>query len=131
MNKLAQKGRKIAIRQLKITLIIIVLSTIVTFFMFGFSHAQSAALGGIVALIPNMLFAYKAFQYAGASAARKVVDAFNSGVKLKLVLSAVLFALCFKFIENLQLPAFFITYFLAMFAPFVQAVANGFTINQQ
>ena len=59
-----------------------------------------------------MLFAYKAFQYAGASAARKVVDAFNSGVKLKLVLSAVLFALCFKFIENLQLPAFFITYFL-------------------
>ena len=131
MNKLAQKGRVIAKRQLLITLIIITLSSLITFFMFGFSLAKSAALGGIVALLPNMLFAYKAFQYAGASAARKVVDAFNSGVKLKLVLSAVLFALCFKFVEDLSLPPFFITYFLAMFAPFVQAVANGFTINQQ
>ncbi len=131
MNKIAQKGRMIAIRQLKITLIIIVLSVLVNLGMFGFSFAQSAALGGIVALLPNMLFAYKAFQYAGASASRKVVDAFNSGVKLKLVLSAILFALCFKFIENLVLPPFFITYFLAMFAPFVQAVVNSFTINQQ
>ena len=75
------------------------------------------------------MFAQKAFKYAGARAAKKVVDSFYSGVKLKMFVTALLFALCFKFL-HLELLAFFLTYFLTLMSPFIQALMNKFTFNQ-
>lgn len=130
MNQLTKPGLKLAKQQVLLSALITLSISIITYLIWGFSHAQSAVVGGLISIIPNIVFALKAFQYAGASAARKVVDAFNSGVKLKLVLTALLFALSFKFFQ-LELLPFFITYFLTTLVPFVQAVVNSFSINQQ
>ena len=62
--------------------------------------------GGIIAIVPNCVFAYKAFKYAGARASRKVVESFYSGVKLKLGLTALLVALALKFLVIIPLPFF-------------------------
>ena len=129
MNQLVKPGRKLAIKQIVIAIFLILLTVLVSYFVAGFEHAKSSVFGGLVAVIPQIVFAFKAFQYAGASASKKVVDAFYSGVRIKLVLTAILFALCFKFFQPEPLP-FFITYFIALLAPFVLAIANKFHFNQ-
>lgn len=128
MNELVKPGRKVALQQIFIALALIFSSTLVTYFFAGYDAAQSAVIGGLVAIVPQIFFAFKAFQYAGASAAKKVMDAFYSGVRIKLVLTAILFALCFKFLQ-LVLLAFFITYFITLLTPLVYAVVHKFTFN--
>lgn len=66
--------------------------------MGAWKSALSALLGGLVALIPNLYFAYRLHlvRHAGA---RKVVNAFYSGETIKLALTAALFILA------LQIPA--------------------------
>lgn len=130
MNQLTKPGRKLAKQQILLSVLITFSISIVTYFGWGVGHAKSALIGGAICILPNIAFAFKAFQYAGASVARKVVDAFNNGVKIKLVLTALLFALSFKFFQ-LELLPFFVTYFLTSLVPFVQAVVNSFSINQQ
>ncbi|WP_068547049.1 ATP synthase subunit I [Thalassotalea crassostreae] len=129
-NKLTEPGKKYAKLQLLMQFLVSILSTLIIYFNWGLPYAQSAIAGGLVSIIPNFVFALKAFRYAGARAAKQVVDSFYSGVKLKMVLTAILFSLCFKFLELALLP-FFVTYSLAMVAPFLAAVVNKFYFNQQ
>lgn len=129
-NKLAKPGRKYAYRQVFLQFIITLLSFIICYFGWGLTTATSALAGGMVSVIPNFVFAHKAFKFAGARAARQVVDSFYGGVKLKLVLTAILFALCFKYLD-LNVAAFFITYSITMLVPWLNAIVNKFHFNQQ
>ena len=97
-------------------IIAVLLIAIVTYFIWGFVPAKSILVGGFVAIIPNIVFAFKAFQYAGAQSSEKVMDSFYKGEKLKLVLTALLFALAFKFLVILPLP-FFISFCLVVLIP--------------
>ncbi|SET68384.1 ATP synthase subunit I [Thalassotalea agarivorans] len=127
-NKLVQPGRKFAIKQILIALLVTVLCSVINFIYWGTPSGQSALIGGFVAIIPSIIFAYKAFQFAGASASKKVIDAFFMGEKLKLVLTAVLFAISFRFFSIEPIP-FFATYFLTLVAPMLLAINNKFTFN--
>lgn len=129
-NSLSKPGKKYAALQLAMQLLVILLSTITVYFNWGLSSAQSALAGGAVSIIPNFVFAHKAFKFAGARAAEQVVDSFYKGVKLKMLLTAILFVLCFKFLELTPI-AFFSTYSLTMLAPFLAGVVNKFYFNQQ
>ncbi|WP_394173037.1 ATP synthase subunit I [Thalassotalea litorea] len=129
-NTLAKPGRKYAYRQVFLQFLITLLSFTICYFGWGLTAATSAFAGGMVSVIPNFVFAHKAFKFAGARAARQVVDSFYGGVKLKLVLTAILFALCFKFLE-LNVVTFFITYSITMLVPWLNAIVNRFHFNQQ
>ncbi|OUS26660.1 hypothetical protein A9Q98_10125 [Thalassotalea sp. 42_200_T64] len=129
-NILTKPGKKYARLQLLMQLLVILLSTATIYFCWGLSAAHSALAGGAVSIIPNIVFAHKAFKFAGASASQQVVDSFYKGVKLKMVLTAILFVLCFKFIDLTPL-AFFTTYSLTMLAPFLAGVVIKFNFNQQ
>ena len=130
-NLLTKPGKKYAFTQLTVQLVVTLLSSVTVYFYWGLSPAQAALAGGAVSIIPNFIFALKAFRYAGARQAKQVVDSFYSGVKLKMVLTAILFALCFKFLDLALLP-FFVTFSLTMVAPFLTAVVNKiFNFNQQ
>jgi ATP synthase protein I len=117
-NRLTKVGRKIAFSQILFTLVIVLLVTLIIYFIFGINHAKSALVGGIVAIVPNIVFALKAFKYAGAQSSKKVVESFFGGVKLKMVLTALLFALAFKFLVLLPVP-FFATFCMVMFIPLI------------
>ncbi|HKM36775.1 MAG TPA: F0F1 ATP synthase subunit I [Thiopseudomonas sp.] len=78
----------------------------------GWVAAYSAWLGGLTALLPNMYFTYKAFQYYGARSIGAIVQSFWAGQMGKMILTAVLFALLFLGVKPLNVLAVFIGYIL-------------------
>ena len=117
-NTITAAGRKFAWQQIAFMVAVVLFLTLIIYFLWGWTIAKSALIGGFIAIIPNMLFAYKAFKYAGAQASRKVIDSFFSGVKLKVALMALLLALAFKFIVLVPMP-FFAMFSLVLFLPVV------------
>lgn len=73
----------------------------------------SALLAGMVYLVPNAYFASKLFQYQGARSAKAIVSSFYKGEALKIILSAVLFAVVFIWFKITPL-AFFISYLMVL-----------------
>lgn len=74
----------------------------------------SALLGGMIAFLPNLYFAYKAFRYFGARSVKAIVQSFWSGEMGKLILTAALFALVFAGVERLNVAALFAGYGLVL-----------------
>ncbi|CAD5107099.1 F0F1 ATP synthase subunit I [Zestomonas carbonaria] len=87
----------------------------------GTVAGYSGLLGGLIAWLPNVYFAHKAFRFGGARAAREIVRSFYAGEAGKLIFTAVLFALTFAGVKPLVVPALFGTFLLALavnwFAP--------------
>lgn len=73
----------------------------------GSSAALGAMAGGLIVWLPNCYFAYRAFRYKGARAARLIVRAFYAGVTGKILLTAALFALVFVNMKPLNAAAVF------------------------
>ncbi len=117
-NKLASAGRKLAWQQNVLAIGVVLFCSLISYFVWGLAHAKSVMAAGVVTIIPNIVFALKAFQYAGAKSSKLVVESFFSGVKLKMVLTALLFALAFKILVLLPIP-FFSMFCLMMVLPLV------------
>lgn len=96
MNQLVKPGRKLALKQILIAFLLVLLAVVVSYIFAGWFSAKSVFIGGLVAIVPQAFFAYKAFRYAGARSSQLVMKSFYSGAKLKLGLTAILFALAFK-----------------------------------
>lgn len=76
--------------------------------------AYSALLGGLIFILPNIYFAYKAFAYTGARAARQIVNSFYKGESVKLALTAVLFTVVFVSVKPLNVLALFLTFIIVL-----------------
>ena len=77
-------------------------------FLWSSSAAISAMAGGFIVFLPNCYFAWRAFRYRGARAARLIVRSFYAGVTGKILLTAALFVLVFVNLKPLNAPAVFI-----------------------
>jgi ATP synthase protein I len=81
----------------------------------------SGLCGGLIAWLPNVYFAHKAFRYSGARAAQAIVRSFYAGEAGKLIFTAVLFALTFAGVKPLAPLAvfgvFILTQLVSWFAP--------------
>lgn len=115
-NTLTKAGRKIACQQIAFSIVVVLVCALIIYFCWGLSYAISALAGGVIAIIPNCIFAYKAFRYAGAKSSKLVVSSFFSGVKLKMLVTAILLVFAFKLLVILPL-AFFGTFCLVMALP--------------
>ncbi len=120
-NKLTNAGRKLALQQNALTIFVVLFCSLITYFFWGLLHAKSTLVAGVVTIIPNMFFAFKAFRYAGAQSSKKVVESFFSGVKFKMALTALLFALAFKFLVLLPIP-FFVMFCIVMVMPLLAPI---------
>lgn len=125
-NELTKPGRIFAYKQIFLMGISVFIVTLIIYIFCGFQSAKSAALGGSIGILPNLLFAYKAFKFAGAKASKMVVESFFSGVKLKMALMALLLGLSVKFVVIIPIP-FFSTFCLVMALPII----TPFIIKQQ
>ncbi|MBQ0812629.1 MAG: F0F1 ATP synthase subunit I [Marinobacter sp.] len=76
----------------------------------GQISGYSALLGGLIFLLPHGYFALKAFRYTGARSAKKIISSFYQGEAGKLILSAILFTVVFKWIQPLDVAALFLTF---------------------
>lgn len=82
----------------------------------GFFWSQGAALaaflGGMIVALPNCYFAFRAYRYRGARAARLIVRSFYAGAAGKMLLTAGMFTLVFINLKPLNAPAVFIGFVL-------------------
>ncbi|AJQ92793.1 F0F1-type ATP synthase, subunit I [Gynuella sunshinyii YC6258] len=78
--------------------------------VFNKSIALAFVLGAAAHIIPQTYFALRAFRYIGARNIRKAVKITNQSVLGKLVLTACLFALIFRFSTDINLWALFLGY---------------------
>lgn len=76
--------------------------------IWGWTSAWSLLLGGMISIIPNAYFAYRAFRESGARVMEKVVRDFYLAELGKLVLAGAGFALVFSKVETLEAAFLFI-----------------------
>jgi ATP synthase protein I len=113
VTSLAQEGRKLARKVLFYqSLITIFLAFIFSIFT-GAYTGVSALYGGLICVVPGMVFAFLAFRYTGASQNLLVVRSFNKGSKLKFLITIVMFVLVYRW-PNLQPLPLFISYFVTL-----------------
>jgi len=105
-NKLTATGKSLTRQQLLFASVMTFFTCVITYLLWGFITAKSALLGGLIAIIPHFIFGLSAFKYSGATKAQQVVDAFYKGEKVKLLITAILFALTFKYFTIVPLALF-------------------------
>ena len=94
VHKLAHPGRSFANRLLSIQALLALLSSLV-FLLIDFKAGYSAFIGGLICLVPNLVFVIYAYRYGGARAAKNIASSFYKGEALKLMLTALMFAATF------------------------------------
>ncbi len=106
---------------LLVQLVVLLIAAVVLWQWRGAVSGYSGALGGLIAWLPNIYFAHKAFRFTGARAAQAIVRSFYAGEAGKLILTAVLFALTFAGVKPLDALAvfgvFLLTQLVNWFAP--------------
>lgn len=72
--------------------------------------AYSVLIGGVIQIGPQAYFTRLAFRYTGARQAPKILRTIHRGETGKLLLTAVLFGLAFKFVTPIKISAVFLSY---------------------
>jgi ATP synthase protein I len=88
-------------------LLVLLLAAATLFGWHGAVEGYSGFYGGLIAWLPNLYFAHKAFRFSGARAAKAIMRSFYAGEAGKLILTAVLFALLFAGVKPLSALAVF------------------------
>ncbi|RAP37415.1 hypothetical protein B1207_04370 [Legionella quinlivanii] len=99
------------LQEIQLLLILIIVFT--TLLIKDREAGISAFLGGMIALLPSLLFAKLLFKYRGARAARQIVKNFYLGEFIKIGSSIFLFVLVFS-TYKVQPLAFFLTYIVVV-----------------
>ena len=119
-NSLAKPLRSQALKFIYLQGVVALASALVVWLGWGVLAGKSALMGGVVALLPNLVFTLYAFRFAGARQVQQVYSSIKRGAGLKYLLTIVLFALVLKSSAVMLLP-FFSAYVLVMivswFAP--------------
>ncbi|MBS7598623.1 F0F1 ATP synthase subunit I [Pseudomonas sp. RC2C2] len=106
--------------------VVFLLATLALWQWHGAVSGYSALCGGLIAWLPNVYFAWKAFRYTGARAAQAIVKSFYAGEAGKLILTAVLFALTSAGVKPLAPLAvfgvFLLTQLVSWFAPLLMNI---------
>ncbi|WP_370980532.1 ATP synthase subunit I [Agaribacterium sp. ZY112] len=96
--------------------------------LWGKVECYSLGLGMIVFVLPNLYFTYYAFRFRGARHAAWIKQSFMWGQMGKLSLTAVCFALIFRFVQPLNVMALFTGFCLMLILQcwLARKVANTF-----
>ncbi|WP_369600511.1 ATP synthase subunit I [Hahella sp. SMD15-11] len=74
----------------------------------GRNTSLSILTGAMICALPNLYFTSRVFAWQGARAARQIVKTFYRAEAIKLILTAILFALAFRFAPWLEVLPLFI-----------------------
>mgnify|MGYP000067510604 FL=1 len=67
-------------------------------------YTVATVFGALSYIIPHSFFAYWSFRYAGATKSKLVVQSFSQGLKIKLALTAIFFAIAFSQLDAPPFP---------------------------
>lgn len=100
---LADNGTKLAIKGIY-TQCISSLILVVIVLVIKPEYTVATIFGALTFIIPHSFFAYWSFRYAGATKSKLVVQSFSQGVKIKLALTAIFFAIAFSQLDAQPFP---------------------------
>ena len=109
-----QRNKRAAYKVLCVIAVIVSAIALVLFLAIGPVVAYSALLGGIACLLPNLLFARFAFRHSAADSAELVMRWFYIGEAIKIIVTALIFALTLLKLKQVNLAAMFLTYVVAL-----------------
>ncbi len=118
---LARRGRWSAYKLVMIQAAVAGILSIIFFAVWGEQNGLSAMAGGVIAVLPNFVFATLAFSYVGASSSGKIVKSFFLGEAIKLLLTMVLFALAFGMLK-VNFTPLFVCYAISLAVPFTASL---------
>lgn len=101
---LAYKGQQLAKKVLIFQTSIALFVTLLVAIFFDKNAAISALVGGIICVVPGLVFARIVFKYAGASQNQRVARSFSQGSKLKLILTIIFFVAAYKWPDIQPIP---------------------------
>lgn len=88
----------------------------VCYWLGGAIVAYSLMLGGLLVVLPNCYFAWRAFRYNLTRSAMQIVGGMVQAEIGKFVITALMFALVFKFVEPLSAGALFAGFMVVLAA---------------
>ena len=125
-SRLALPGIKFAKKTLVLQSLVVTFCTLVALF-FGITTALSALLGGLAAILPNIVFAIFAFRFVGATQNQLVYRSFKTGSKLKLILTIVIFILIYRW-PDVQAGPLFSTFVISMLGHWVISAKKHYAV---
>ncbi len=126
-NQLTLTGRRLAKRLLTLQAAATLVLCAFFAWLYGAHGAKTALAGGVISLVPNVVFAVYAFRFGGARSAHEVVRSFYAGEAVKMVLTIILFALAFITLNGPWLPLFIVfsvVTFMHWLIPFLNFKSN-------
>ncbi|WP_105253383.1 ATP synthase subunit I [Pseudoalteromonas sp. T1lg75] len=120
-QRLSGPYRQAALKGVLLQGVVAIIAAVIVLVGWEVDAAVSALAGGLVAVLPNFLFAIYAFRYVGASKAKQVYASFKRGNGLKFLLTIFLFALIFKLYPVMALP-FFSSFILVTFTQWLAPI---------
>lgn len=93
---LVADGKKLAKVGLIVQVIVAAFLIGVTAVLATSTDAVSVALGTATSIIPNGIFAFFAFRFAGAQQTQAVAKSMVQGARFKLIVVAIMFGIAFK-----------------------------------
>jgi ATP synthase protein I len=100
---LADNGQKIAKKGI-LAQCISSLVLVVCVLVIKSEFTVAVVFGALTFIIPHCFFAYWSFRYAGATKSELVVQSFSQGLKIKLVLTVIFFAIAFSQLNAAPFP---------------------------
>jgi ATP synthase protein I len=110
------------------TIVILILSVLL-FFLESKIVAYSFLWGGAICIIPNIYFAHKLFAKTGATAAREIIASFYISEVVKFIITIALFFIAFKYLKTNKL-AIFIGYIVAQISFWFTALFRHRAVNK-
>ena len=111
-NREIIKNRTAAFRLVYVLLIITVVIALLSYIYSGLVSAYSVLLGGAVYILPNIYFIICVFRDMDQENPFAIARLFYYGETMKLLLTVVIFALCFVLVKPLHVVSLFATYIL-------------------
>ncbi|WP_162045248.1 F0F1 ATP synthase subunit I [Vibrio taketomensis] len=113
VTALARPGRELAKQLLVIQLSAVALVAVGMAATVSVNWGISALIGGGIFVVANAVFAWCAFMFSGARAAKKVAVSFYTGEVLKILITVVLFSFVYMYMQ-VELVPLKLTYLLAL-----------------
>jgi ATP synthase protein I len=109
--------------------IVILIVSILLYFLSSKIVAGSFLWGGAICIIPNIYFAHKLFAQTGALAAKRIIASFYICEVVKFIITILLFIVAFKYFNTNKL-AIFLGYIVAQIAFWMAALFRHQTVNK-
>lgn len=115
VSALVRPGRQLAKRLLLLQSGVVLTTALLAVFAVSVDWGGiSALIGGGIFVIANAVFAACAFLFSGARKARLIMASIYGGEVLKILITVILFAIVYLYIEVELVPPLKLTYLLAL-----------------